>query len=143
VPLLEATKGNSGRAFHGYTNDFVAVRNRRLDRLAERNLTLSEQELLINLRTKVMSLFSMPTQEVVQIVRNLITDPDDRIESLLTLRCTDRHTVHHTLNTWHPVNNSLRFAILPNYMRLLHLWIDFLHSVCGLTWDVLAFEAML
>ena len=120
MPLLEATKGNSGRAVHGHTHDFVAVRSRRLDRLAERNLTLSEQELFINLRTKVMSLFSMPTQEVVQIVRNLITDSDDRFESLLTLRWTDRHTAHHTLNTWHPVTNSLRFAILPNEKRMLH-----------------------
>lgn len=74
----------------------------------------------VNVRKKVMSLFSMPTREVVQIVRNLITDSDDRFECLLTLRWTDRHTAHHTLNTWHPVTNSLRFAILPNEKRMLH-----------------------
>ena len=91
----------------------------------------------------MISLFSIPTQEVIQILRIRFATPKDCFEPLPTLLSTDRHIVHHNLNIQHPVTNFLGFAILPNENHALHQWMVFPHCVCGLTWNVLAFEAML
>ena len=129
---------------HGQTSDFVAVRNRSFDRIAERNLLPSELELLTNLRTKsdvaVLDSNSGSHPDLANLDSQL---PNNRFESLLTLLWTDGHIVHHNLNIQHPVTNSRGFAILPNENRAFHLLMDFLHCVCDLTWDGLAFEAML
>jgi hypothetical protein len=47
-----------------------------LNRIAERKPALSELELLNNLRTKVISLFSIPTQEFIQILRIRFATPE-------------------------------------------------------------------
>jgi hypothetical protein len=96
--LLESTTGTSGRAVHGQTNVFVAVWNRSFDRIAERNVLPSLRELLIDLRATVMSLFTIPTQEVIQILRICFATPEDGFESLPTLLSTDGHMPHQKLN---------------------------------------------
>lgn len=90
-----------------------------------------------------MSLFSIPTQEVIQILRIRFATPEYGFESLPTLMSTGGHIVNHNLNNQHPVTNFLGFAILPNENRAHGPLMDFPHCVCGLTCDVLAFEAML
>ncbi len=86
-----------------------------------------------------MSLFSIRTQEIIQISRIRFATPKDCFEPLPTLLSTDRHIVHHNLNIQHPVMNCRGIAILPNENRAFGLLMDFEHCICDLTWDGLAF----
>ena len=61
-----------------------------------------------------MSLFDIPTQEVIQILRIRFATPDDDFESLSTLLWTGGHIVHQILSMQHPVTNLLKSVILPN-----------------------------
>jgi hypothetical protein len=83
---------------HGHTNEFVAARNRSVDRIAERKPAWSELELLTEHRATRISPFAIPTQGIIQNPRILFTAPKDRFESVPTLFWTGRHIVHHNLN---------------------------------------------
>ena len=96
-------------------------------------------ELLTELRATVMSLFSIPTQEVIRILRIRFATPENGFECLPTLMSTGGHIVHRNLNIQHPVTNFLGFAILPNENRAHGPLMDFQHCICDLTWDGLAF----